>query len=218
MTILYFQYFQLFSLLLAIVCRKGLNSFSIGILIPILLLDNIADILGVNDTLIFHSVDNYFIYNIYFLISTPLYLYLFTVMFNADRLERRRILLAGLAIESFMLVNYFFIQGMHSFDSFNSLLVNLTDFVFSCLVLTRLAIRKEEDSLLFTDPGFWLNTLILLFSLTSMVGLGLQEYIMAHHIQLGGKSLYIALMQAANAVLYAGYSGAIILCQKQRSK
>jgi hypothetical protein len=117
-----------------------------------------------------------------------------------------------------MLVNYFLIQGKRPFDSFTSLLVNLTNFVFSCLVLTRLAIRKEEDSLLLTDPYFWINAAILPFSLVSLIALGLQKFIIGNNIQLGGKSLYIALMQAANAALYTGYSGAIILCQKQRNK
>jgi len=218
MTLLYFQYFQMFSLLLAVLCRKGLNTFSIGILIPILLVDNVADFLGVNDYYIFHSTDNYFIYNIYYLVSTPLYLYLFTIMLKGDAREHRRLLFAALAIEGFLLINYFFIQGILPFDSFSAILVNLTNFVFSCLVLARLAMRKEENSPLLMDPFFWINAMILLFSIVSIVVLGLQKYIAVNHIQYDGKSLYIALSQAANAVLYTGYSGAILLCQMQRSK
>ena len=218
MTLYYFQYIQLFSLLLAILCRKGLNAFSIGILIPILLVDNTSDVLGANDTRIFHSSDNYFIFNLYYLLSTPLYLYLFTVMLKASRRERNRILLAGGIIEGFMIANYFFIQGMQQFNSFTAILVNLTNFVFSCLVLARLAIRKEEDSRLLADPYFWINAMILLFSLVSMITLGLQKYIAVNNIQFDGKSLYIALSQASNALLYIGYSGAILLCQMQRSK
>jgi len=218
MTILYFQYFQLFSLLLALLCRKGLNAFSIGILIPILLVDNLSDTIGTNYRWLFHSPDNYFVYNLYYILSTPLYLYLFTIMLKGDARERRRIFYAGLAIEAFLLANYFFIQGRMSFDSFTALLVNLTNFVFSCLVLARLAIRKEEDSHLLVDPYFWINAMILLFSLVSMIALGLQKYIALNHLQVDGKSLYFALMEAANAALYTGYSGAILLCQMQRSK
>jgi len=218
MTLLYFQYFQLFSLLLALLCRKGLNAFSIAVLIPILLVDNASDIIGTNYKHLFHSPDNYFVYNIYYLISTPLYLYLFTVMLKVTDRERRRIVVAGLLIEALLIANYCFIQGHLAFDSFTALLVNLTNFVFSCLVLARLAIRKEEDSRLFVDPYFWLNTMILLFSLVSMITLCLQKYIAVNNLQLGGKSLYFALMEAANAFLYTGYSGAIVLCQMQRSK
>lgn len=218
MTLLYFQYFQIFSLLLALVCRKGLNVFSIGILIPILLVDNASDIIGANYTRIFHSPDNYFVFNIYYLLSTPLYLYLFAVMLKGDSRERRRIFLAGIVIELLIAANYLFIQGHLAFDSFTSLLVNLTNFVFSCLILTRLAMRKEEDKHLLVDPYFWINAMILLFSLVSMIALGLQKYIAVNHIQLVGKNLYFALMQAANAALYIGYSGAIVLCQTQRSK
>lgn len=218
MTLLYFQYFQMFSLLTAIACRKGLNFFSIGILIPILLVDNASDILGTNYTRIFHSPDNYFVYNIYYLVSTPLYLYLFAIMLKGDARERRRIFVAGLVIEGLILANYFFIQGHLAFDTFTALLVNLINFVFSCLILARLAMRKDEDKHLLVDPYFWINAMILLFSLVSMIALGLQKYIAVNHIQLDGKSLYFALMEAANAVLYTGYSGAILLCQTQRSK
>jgi hypothetical protein len=218
MTLLYFQYFQLFSLLLALLCRKGLNAFSISILIPILLVDNLSDLIGTNYRWLFHSSNNYFVYNLYYILSTPLYLYLFTIMLKGDPREHRRIFFVGLAIEVFLLANYFFIQGRMQFDSFAALLVNLTNFVFSCLVLARLAIRKEEDSHLLVDPYFWINAMILLFSLVSMIALGLQKYIALNHLQVDGKSLYFALMEAANAALYTGYSGAILLCQMQRSK
>jgi hypothetical protein len=209
---------MLFSLLLAILCRKGLNSFHIAILIPILLVDNVADFIGSNYTYLFHSPDNYFIYNIYYLVSTPLYLYLFSIMLTAGDRQRRRIFLVGVVVEALILANYLFIQGRLPFNSFTALLVNLTNFVFSCLVLARLALRKEEDSHLLVDPYFWINAMILLFSLVSMIALGLQKYIALNGIQVDGKSLYIALMRAANAALYTGYSGAILLCQMQRSK
>jgi hypothetical protein len=132
--------------------------------------------------------------------------------------EKRRLLLAGATIEVFILANYFFIQGRAEFNTFTALLVSLTNIVFSCLVLTRLAIRKHEDSLLLADPYFWINAAILLFSLVSFIVLGLQKYIAINHIQYDGKSLYFALGEAFNALLYTGYSGAILLCQMQRSK
>lgn len=218
MTLLYFQYFQLFSLLLAILCRKGLNFFSLGILIPILVLDNVTEILGANYARIFHSLDNYFVYNIYYLLSTPLYLYLFAAMLKGDDRERRRLLFAGLAIEGFIIVNYCFIQGRVEFNTFSALLVGIANIILSCLVLTRLAIRRDDESGLLTDPYFWINAMILLFSLVTFLALGIQKYIALNHIQFGHKNLYFALMEAANAALYTGYSGAFLLCQTQRSK
>ncbi|GGB23519.1 hypothetical protein [Puia dinghuensis] len=218
MQFLYFQYFQLFSLLIAIVCRKGLNSFSLGILIPILLLDNVTETVGVNYTRIFHSLDNYFVYNVYYVLSTPLYLYLYASMLKGDRREQRRLFFTGVAIETFILVNYFFIQGRAEFNTFTALLVGVANIVLSCLVLTRLAIRKDDGSNLVLDPIFWINAMILLFSLVSIIVLGMLKYISLNHIQFGRKSLYFALMEAANAALYTGYSGAFLLCQTQRSK
>ena len=218
MTLLYFQYFQLFSLLMALLCRKGLNFFSLGIMIPILVVDNVTEIIGTNFRTLFHSSDNYFVYNIYFILSTPLFLYLFGVMLKGDAKQRRRLIYAGVAIEALILLNYFFIQGMGAFNTFSALLVGLTEIFLSCLVLTRLAMRKEDEENLLKDPYFWINAMILLFSLVALIILGIQKYIAINHIQFGGKNLYFAINEAANAALYTGYSAAFLLCQTLRSK
>src|SRR5579871_3023760 len=101
MNLYYFQYCELFSLLLALLCRKGLSFFSLGIMIPILILDNVTEVLGTNFRTLFHTPDNYFVYNIYYLLSTPLNLYLFSIMLKGDAKENRRLFYAGLVIEGF---------------------------------------------------------------------------------------------------------------------
>ncbi|HVS95774.1 MAG TPA: hypothetical protein VHE54_04785 [Puia sp.] len=218
MEIKYYQYFQLFSLLMAILCRKGLNAFSLGILIPILILDNVTEILGSNYLALFHTHDNYFIYNIYFLLSTPLFFLLFARMLGGTVREKRRLLWAGAAVEVFLFVNYFFIQGWLDFDTFSAQLVSLACIILSCFVLTRLAIRKDDEGGLLQDPIFWVNAMLLLFNLVSLIVLGIYKYIIQQGLEISHKNLYLAIIPAANAVLYSGYSFAFLLCQLQTSK
>ena len=218
MEIKYYQYFQLFSLLLAFICRRGLNSFSIGILIPILILDNLTEFLGSNHWSVFHTKGNYFVYNIYWLLSTPLFFYLFDAMLDGSPRDRRRLLWSGIVIETFLLVNYFFIQGQVEFDSFSAQLVSLACIILSCLVLTRLAIRKDDESGLLHDPVFWINAVLLLFNLVSLIVLGMHKFIVQNKLEIIHLNLYRAIIPAANAVLYIGYSYAFLLCQRQTRK
>ena len=203
---------------MALVCRKGLNNFSLGILIPILLLDNVTETLGSNHWLVFHNKSNYFLYNIYFLLSTPLYFLLFSRMIGGGPRDRRRLFWAGLTLETFMLVNYFFIQGMVDFDTFSAQLVCLACIILSCLALTRLAIRKDDEGSLLQDPIFWINAMILLLNLVCVIILGMHKFIIQNKLEISHENLYLAIIPAANVVFYTGYSYAFLLCQMQTRK
>ena len=58
----------------------------------------------------------------------------------------------------------------------------------------------------------------LLFGLITLVVLGLQSYILNNHIEIAHKPLYLAILPAVNAIVYAGYSYAFILCRTQRTR
>lgn len=218
MRVIWFQYFEMFSLLWAIWCYRGLNAFSIGIMIPILVLDNVVEIIGVNYAH-FHWANNYLIYNLYYLLSTPLYLCLFATMLDGSRKDRMRLIAAGVIVEALLLANCIFLQGWWEFNTYSSLLYAITQIVISCIVLTRLAIRKDDESGLLQDPIFWINAMILLFNLVTFIVLGMHKYIMLNHLEMRHKNLYLAITQAANAVLYTGFCYAFLLCkQLKRSK
>src|ERR1700743_468904 len=94
----YYQYFQLFSLLMALLCRKGLNYFGLGILLPMMVVTNLIETVGMNYKLFFTLPRNHFIYNIYYLVLTPMYFYLFASMLGGNMAERRRLRWIALAI------------------------------------------------------------------------------------------------------------------------
>lgn len=218
MHISYYQYFQLFSLLMALLCRKGLNYFGLGILIPILVVENLTETLGMSYKLFFDLPSNHVIYNVYYIVSTPLYFYLFASLLGGNMAERRRLRWIALAVEIFLIFDFCFVQGWEDFNTFNALLVSTICIILSCIVLARLTMRKTDESSLLHDPTFWVNSLILLFNLVSLIILGLYKYIVTNHIGMSNQNLYLAIAPAANAVLYAGYSGAFVLCQLQKNK
>ncbi len=219
MTIMWHIYFELFSLLCAIVFARGLNSFGIGVLIPLLMLDNITELIGAN---IYHFgwKDNYFVYSIYLVLSTPLALWLFGSMLGlgGSPLQRRRYLWVCVAIQGFVLINYFFIQGPLEFDTYSFLLINTAEIVLCCLVLAKLAIRRDDQAGLLRDPYFWISASTLLFNLVSLILLGALKFIALNHLEIRHKNLYLAILPAANALLYTGYSYAFLLCHLQARK
>jgi hypothetical protein len=217
MTFMWHQYFELFSLLCAVVFARGLNSFGIGVLIPLLLLDNVAEIIGVN-FVYFGWKDNYFVYSLYLVLSTPLVLWLFGAMLGRGAPHKNYFLWGAIAIEGFVLLNYCFIQGPFEFDTYSYLLVSTAEIVMCCLVLARLAIRKDDQAGLLRDPYFWINGTTLLFNLVSLILLGALKFIALNHLEIRHKNLYLAILPAANALLYAGYSYAFILCHSQARK
>ena len=217
MTIMWHQYFELFSLLCAVVFARGLNSFGIAVLIPLLLLDNVAEIIGVN-FVYFGWKDNYFVYSLYLVLSTPLVLWLFGAMLRRSAPKNPYFIGVAIAIQGFVLINYCFIQGRFEFDTYSYLLVATAEIVLCCLVLARIAIHQDDQAGLLRDPYFWINGTTLLFNLVSLILLGALKFIALNHLEIRHKNLYLAILPAANALLYAGYSYAFLLCHLQARK
>jgi len=203
---------------MALFCRRGLNYFGLGILLPILVITNLTETLGNNYKLFFTTPRNHFIYNIYYLVLTPMYFYLYASMLGGHMSERRRLRWIALAIEIFLIFNFCFVQGWDDFNTFSALLVAIVCIILSCLVLARLTMRKDDESTLLHDPVFWINSFILLFNLVSLLILGMYKYIIVNGLGIRNENLYLAIMPAANVVYYTGLGGAFILCQLQKNK
>ena len=218
MRIHWYTYFQIFSLLCAIFCRRGLKLYSIGIMIPILVLDLTTELIGTNWRL-FHWKNNYPVYNLYFVLSTPLFLYLFSILLQLNPRQKIYYLAGSILLEVLVLYNFFFDQGPFEFNTYSNLLTQTANIILSCLALAHLAIGgRDEEAMILQDPRFCLNAMILLISMVTLILLGLQKYIMLHNIEIRHKVLYFAIMPTANAILYTGYSCAFLLCRMQTSK
>lgn len=217
MHIAWFEYFQLISLAMAIYFRKDLKACSLQAFIPLLIIVNITELAG-NNFAAFGMSSNYSIYNIYLLVSTPFIFYLVSKMLFLTRKESVIYYIVCVLCLILVFVNFGFVQGRAQFNTFSVGLIEILIIVFSGLCLVRLTVLDQDELNFAKDPYFWINSLNLLAGLITLVVLGLQSYILINHIVIANKTLYHAIMPAVNAIVYAGYSYAFILCRTQRTR
>lgn len=217
MTITWYQYAQLLCLFVAVLNVSGLRRFSIVAFIPLLILDNVIEIIGRN-LHFFGWVKNHFVYNVYLILSPPIYLYLYSRMLNLKKEVLNIFWIISSLCVLLILLNYFFIQGFQKFNMYSLILIMMLNIILSCFVLFKLSLQNSGEIMLLHEPYFWINAANLLFSLITLVTLGLQDYILSNNIQLNKKSLYYEIMPVANVALYAGYSYSFLLCQKQKHR
>jgi hypothetical protein len=214
----YFQYLQCFSLLVAIICYKGLKYFKIVPLIVVILLSCISDVLGAFDPKVFGTVSNYWIYNYYLLLSLPAYCLLFNSMLAALGQLKKILIAVELLCIAAVLVNYFFIEGMHAFNSYTLILSEVLLVMLSCITLVQLALKESIEPEFLKHPYFWISVGTLLFSLGTVVVLGLQQYISANHLSFGKVNIYNTIMGVLNIVLFSTYTYAAFLCRMRNNK
>jgi hypothetical protein len=213
----WFEYFELLALIIAIYCWKGLKACSLIAFIPLLVIVNVSEIVAEN-YLHFGWTSNYRVYNIYMLLSTPFFFYLAGKMLFLTRKEAVIYFIVCILCMILICINYGFIQGPIAFNSYSMGLVEIMIIVFSGLCLVRLTVFDQKEMNFMREPYFWINSLNLLAGLITLVVLGLQSYILINKIEIANKTLYHAILPAVNAIVYAGYSYAFILCRTQRAR
>jgi hypothetical protein len=217
MHIAWFEYFQIISFFVAIYCWKGLKACSLLAFIPLLVIVNITELTGVNFRA-FGWSSNYFIYNLYLLVSTPFFFYLAGKMLFLTKKETIIFYIVCILCMILVFVNFAFIQGSRQLNTYSVCLVEIMIIVFSGLCLVRLTVFDQHELNFMKEPYFWINSLNLLSGLITLVVLGLQSYILINQIEIANKTLYYAIMPAINAIVYAGYSYAFILCRTQKTR
>lgn len=214
MEIEWFQYFQFCSLLLSIIYSKRLQLWKITFFIPLLLLTNGVEVIGVNFRN-FGWDNNYFLYNSYLLLTTPLMLYLFYRMLLMNKAMRQLFQLISFLIILFQLLNFIFIQGVNQFNNYSLLLIAIVNIIMSCVILFQVVFADDTSKNLFSEPYFWINSGTLFFNLGTLVLFGLQRYIIQNHVEINNKSLYHALAPILNMVLYSSWGYGFFLCKKK---
>jgi magnesium-transporting ATPase (P-type) len=215
-----YQYAQLLSLLLAILCFRGLHQYKLSLFLPMLLVVNLIEIVGTNYKMLgwVPWLSNHAIYNLNLLLETPMRLFLMGEMLQLRNNERPTFTGIAFLCMLVILLNYLFLQGSAVFNTFSLILIQIVTIVLSCFTLLRLAMREEVGLSLWKDPYFWINAGFLLFALITLVILGLQQFLQDHRVMLWGKSLYKSIMPVPNIILYLAYSYAFILCRIPKSR
>jgi hypothetical protein len=217
MHIAWYEYFQLAGFGAALYCRKGLQAFSLGAFLPLLIVVNITELTAMNFRA-FGWTSNYLIYNLYLLVSTPFFFYLAGKMLFLSKKESVIYTVVCILCMVLVFTNFLFFQGSTRFDTYSLGLIEIMIIIFSGLCLVRLTLYDQGELNFMREPYFWINSLNLLFGLITLVVLSLQSYILINHIEIAHKSLYYAILPAVNAIVYTGYSYAFILCRTQKTR
>jgi hypothetical protein len=217
MQIIWVQYFQILSFLLAIIYSRGLSKFKINGFIPLLLVVCVTEFIGTN-MLYFGWKNNYFLYDCYLIISFPVTFYIFYRMLDYVSWIRMIFFCTGTLVLVFFLLNIFFVQGFRQFNTYTLILTEFITTLLSLLVLIKLFKEDDFSIMLYEHPYFWISGATLIFSVCTLVILGLQQYIEMQQIQFNGKNIYRILTPIMNVVLYSSYSYAFYLCYKLTNK
>src|ERR1700682_5706481 len=124
MHIAWYEYFQLLSLCMAIYCWKGLRACSLLAFIPLLVIVNVTELTAMNYRA-FGWSSNYYIYNLYLLISTPFFFYLAGKMLFLTKKESIVYYIVCLLCLALVVINFAYIQGRTKFNTYSLGLVEI---------------------------------------------------------------------------------------------
>jgi hypothetical protein len=213
MEIFWFSWFQIIALVFAVVCFRYLRTHSLGLFVPLLIGVCVVEIVGANLNL-FGWDRNYIVYNLYLLYSTPLMLKLYDSMLVLSRSERMVFGVICALVLSFILLNFFGLQGMVTLNSYSIILIQVLQIVLSSIVLFQAIVLNIKQQLIY-NPYFWINTGTVLFSMGTLVMLGLQPFVAENQITVSGRNLYVYVMPWLNVLLYISYTIGFASCVKR---
>ncbi len=210
----YFHFFQYIALFSAIYFYRGLKIFMAGAMVPLLLLVVLIETLSaIIKTLGF--LNNHYLYNIMMFTSTPLYFYLFYYFLNIKEKFRKIYIYISVIISVALLCNFLFFEGVLKFNTLSIIFVSFCTTLLSILLLFRLAVSENYFNLS-KHPYFWIAAGLLIFSLGTLVVLGMNQFIRINNLNIVNKVLYRTIMPVLNVILYSSYSYAFYLCARMK--
>jgi hypothetical protein len=213
MTLHLFEYFELLSLVFAIVLYKHLKVFKLDAFLPLLFIVCVTEVFASNKEW-FGLSKTYIIYNYYFIVSTPVYFWAFLKILDFKGFIKTIFLVITGLVMLFIILNFLFLQGQYYFDSYSSTMIDFILGVLSLMIITKLFREDNYEIEITSNPYFWIAGATLIFSVSSIVLLGLQQFILLNKIQINGKSIYRIILPLINVVLYSSYCYAFYLCKK----
>lgn len=214
MRIPYFLYFQYLALFSAIFYYKSLKTFKAGAMLPLLILVCVIETASAISKHLGYT-SNHYLYNFYILTNIPLYFYLFYNFLNIKPKFRKIYFYTGLSISLLLVFNFFFYEGIFTFNTLSIIFMQFCTILLSVFLLFRLAI-SEKFFILSKHPYFWIAAGLLIFSLGTLVVLGMSQYIRIHNLTIVNKTLYRTIMPVLNVILYSSYSYAFYLCAQMK--
>ena len=210
----YYHFFQYMALFSAIYFYNSLKIYRAGAMLPLLIGVCAIETSSIIVLTIGYQ-SNHFLYNLYILISSPLYFYMFLFFLNLKGIYRKIYIYITVIITIGFLSNFFFFEGVFKFNTLSIILTSFFTVLLSILLLFKLAVTENYINLS-KHPYFWIAAGLLIFSLGTLVVLGLNQFIRINKLTIVNKALYVQIMPVLNAILYSSYSYAFYLCARMK--
>ena len=210
----YFHFFQYLALFSAIYFYKSLKIYRAGAMLPLLILVCLIETWSaIIKTLGY--VNKHYLYNILIFSSTPLYFYLFYYFLNIKERFRKIYIYTSVFISLAFLYNFCFFEGIMKFNTLSIILLSFFTTLLSILLLFKLAV-SENYFILSKHPYFWIAAGLLVFSLGTLVVLGMNQFIRINNLTIVNKALYRTIMPVLNVILYSSFTYAFYLCAQTK--
>lgn len=210
----YYHYFQYIALFSAFYFYKGLRVYRMKAMIPLLIAVSFIETSSIIIKTIGYT-NNHFLYNLFTLISTPLYFYLFYHFLNVQGTIRKIYIYSSVIISIAFLYNFFFFEGTFKFNTLSLIILTFCSTLLSISLLFKLAISENYFELS-KHPYFWISAGLLIFSLGTLVVLGMNQFIRINNLTIVNKALYRTIMPVLNVILYSSYSYSFYLCARMK--
>ncbi|MEO6682912.1 MAG: hypothetical protein ABIN48_08800 [Ginsengibacter sp.] len=215
MELSYFNYFQYAALISSLIFFKGLRRYQASAMIPLMLVVCIVETLSKILKAYYGFTNNHFLYNIYIVSSTPLYFYMFYNFLDPKGKFKKIYVGVSLSVTILFFYNLFFFEGFFRFNTLAIIFQQFFTTLLSVFLLFRLATSQAYFKLS-SHPYFWIAAGILIFSMGTLVVLGLNQYIRINNLTIVNKSLYRAIMPVLNVILYSSFTYAFYLCAQKK--
>lgn len=217
MIINWIEYFQILSLSLSVIYNERLSTFKLSGLIPFLYINCLADFIGFNWSY-FGWRNNYFLYNLLIILSSPIAYYLFGKMLFISGWVKYIFYTICTLVIIFFALNILFWQGTEQFNTYSFIIMEFVTVLLALLVLLKLFRDDDFSIMLYDHPYFWISGSSLLFGISMLVLLGLQQYIEDQRLKIYGVNIYIVITPILNILFYCSYGYACFLCFKVTHK
>jgi len=213
MVIHWYHCVEFLSFILAVVFFADLKKFKLGGYLLYLLLVCITELTASNIEA-FGLTNNHFVYDIFIVIGSMIITYIYYHILDYKGLAKKIYLSMSVGAISFMLFDLFYLQGFVVYDTYNNTVNTCIAIIVTSLLLVKLFMDDSTELKLTDNPYFWICAGTILFNLSDMLILGLQQFILQKQIKLGGIMLYNVILPIFCGILYGSLSYSFILCRK----
>ncbi len=215
MNIGYWQFFEYLSLIMSLVYYKGLKAYSLQLMVPFLIYICCSETVAAYYVELGMPTARGFV-NVYHYISAAFFFVLFRKMIRPK--GRPDLVYKAVAILSMLFFLYDLLDSdIYQLNSSTVIISFTQQVILSLLLVFKLSFDETRKMSLVQEPYFWIAAGVLIFSLVTIVTMGLQTYIYENRIRIFGKSAYMVIIPVACVVLYSCYAYAFYLAGKMKN-